>query len=374
MRLVWVTARDLSSDLAATTEISLCRAMASSGVDICLISPGKVANKSFEHHEVKRLRLAGLNTLSGAWDIRKRILADSGLVERADIVLVDWRYIKPLEVYLRSLAVPWLVIDRGPPATSGLRGGRIQREFLRNLQKRYWSRGWRIASSHSSGGFVVSSEHKKLVNSITRGNLELFVLPAGTESNQFIVEKTDPTIQLKLIYIGRIDKKRGVEDIIRLSDTLADYSINHLLTVVGTGDMENEMAMNDKRSEFFHYQPKVPREKIQEILAANHIGILPMPDIPIWRISSPLKLAEYLAAGLLIVGPEHPGNQLNGGEDWSLLTPSGDWVTDAAGRIKRVIEEDWRGLSSSAVESSKNLQWENISKKVFSIIEGIVRS
>ena len=374
MRLVWVTARDLSSDLAATTEISLCRAMASSGVDICLISPGKVANKSFEHHEVKRLRLAGLNTLSGAWDIRKRILADSGLVERADIVLVDWRYIKPLEVYLRSLAVPWLVIDRGPPATSGLRGGRIQRELLRNLQKRYWGRGWRFARSHASGGFVVSSEHMKLVNSITGGNPELFVLPAGTEPNHLLGGKTDPSIQLKLIYIGRIDKKRGVEEIIHLSDTLADYSINHTLTVVGAGDMEHEMAGHAERSEFFRYRPKVPRNEIQGILAANHIGILPMPDMPVWRISSPLKLAEYLAAGLLIVGPKHPGNQLNGGEEWSLLTPSGDWVNDAVGRIKRAMEGDWGGLSSSAIESSKNLQWENISKKLISIIERVVRS
>ena len=29
---------------------------------------------------------------------------------------------------------------------------------------------------------------------------------------------------------------------------------------------------------------------------------MPMPDIPVWRISSTLKLAEYLASGLGIIG------------------------------------------------------------------------
>ncbi|MBH15872.1 MAG: hypothetical protein CME30_01150 [Gemmatimonadetes bacterium] len=371
MRLVWISARDLESDLAATTEISLGQTLTSLGVEFTLISPGKIENGKFGHVEVKRLSLPGINTFSGARDIRRRILADFVLADRADCVLVDWRYVKPLETELARLAVPWLITDRGPPASSGLRGGRIGRELLRNLQKRFWSSGWRVANSYASGGFVVSSEHRKLVNGITGGNLEVFVLPAGTEPNQLLGEKTDPSINLKLVYIGRIDKKRGVSEIIHLSEALTDSSINHSLTVVGEGDMENEMASRSELSESLHYQPKVPREEIQRILADNHIGILPMPDIPVWRISSPLKLAEYLSAGLLIVGPRHPGNQLNGGEDWDLLTPSGDWVNDAVGRIERAVWGDWGQLSSSAIESSQHLLWENISKKLIQIIENI---
>jgi len=372
MRLVWISARDLNSDLAATTEISLGRTLTSLGVEFTLISPGKIENEKFGHVEVNRLRLPGMNTLSGARDIRRRILADFVLAGRVDCVLVDWRYVKSLETELARLAVPWLITDRGPPASSGLRGGRIRRELLRNLQKRFWERGWRIADSYASGGFVVSSEHRKLVNGITGGNLEVFVLPAGTEPNHLLGEKSDPSINLKLVYSGRIDKRRGVGEIIRLSEALTDSSIKHSLTVVGEGDMENEMAIRSEFSESFHYQAKVTREKIQGILAANHIGILPMPDIPVWRISSPLKLAEYLAAGLLIVGPKHPGNQLNGGEDWDLLTPSGDWVNDVVGRIEQAVRGDWRQLSSSAIESSRHLHWENITKKLIQIIENIV--
>ena len=203
----------------------------------------------------------------------------------------------------------------------------------------------------------------------TGNDLEIFVLPAGTEPNHLLEGKTDPSIHLKLVYVGRIDKKRGVEKIIHLSNSLADSSIKHSLTVVGEGDMEDEMARHSERSEFFRYQNKIPRNEIQNILADNHIGILPMPDIPVWRISSPLKLAEYLAAGLLIVGPAHQGNQLNGDEDWDLLTPSEDWVNDAVGKIKLAIGGDWGQLSSSALESSEQLNWKYISKNLIQFLE-----
>ena len=134
------------------------------------------------------------------------------------------------------------------------------------------------------------------------------------------------------------------------------------------------MERHSELSEFLRYRRRIPRDEIQSILSDNHIGILPMPDIPVWRISSPLKLAEYLAAGLLIVGPKHQGNQLNGDEDWNLLTPSEDWVNGAVGRIKLAMGGDWEQLSSSAIESSQQLNWENISKKLIQFIEKIAHN
>ena len=374
MRITWIAARDLSTDLAATTEISLCRTMASLGAEITLISPGKIGNGNFRHVEVKRLRLPGLNTLSGARDIRNRILTDSELVDSTDLIMVDWRYVVPLKTELARVSVPWFIIDRGPPASSGLRGSRIRREFFRNIQKHFWRRSWRIASSHASGGFVVSSEHGRLVKGMMGGDLEILDIPAGTETNHLLEEKTNPSINLKLVYVGRIDKKRGVDELIHLSNALADSSVKHSLTVVGDGDMEDEMARHAELSESFRYLHRTPRDEIQSILADNHIGILPMPDIPIWRISSPLKLAEYLAAGLLIVGPKHQGNQLNGGENWDLLTPSEDWVNGAVDRIKLAMGGDWEQLSSSAIESSQLLHWASVSKKLIQFIEKIAHN
>jgi glycosyltransferase involved in cell wall biosynthesis len=45
----------------------------------------------------------------------------------------------------------------------------------------------------------------------------------------------------------------------------------------------------------------VPYEQIPELLAKVHVGVLPFPDEQKFRVSSPIKLFEYMAAGLPIL-------------------------------------------------------------------------
>ncbi len=57
-----------------------------------------------------------------------------------------------------------------------------------------------------------------------------------------------------------------------------------------------------------------------------------------------------------------------------VVTPSEDWVNGAVGRIKLAMGGDWEQLSSSAIESSQQLNWENISKKLIQFIEKIAHN
>jgi glycosyltransferase involved in cell wall biosynthesis len=47
--------------------------------------------------------------------------------------------------------------------------------------------------------------------------------------------------------------------------------------------------------------PTVPYAAIPEVLARAHVGVLPFPDEEKFRVSSPIKLFEYMAAGLPIL-------------------------------------------------------------------------
>jgi glycosyltransferase involved in cell wall biosynthesis len=47
--------------------------------------------------------------------------------------------------------------------------------------------------------------------------------------------------------------------------------------------------------------PAVPHDQIQEWLAKAHIGVLPFPDEEKFRVSSPIKLFEYMAAGMPVL-------------------------------------------------------------------------
>ena len=67
MRLLWITGRDIVSDMASTTEISLATALQEIGVRVFMIHPGlKKNNFSFETNNISKIKFPGLNTISGA--------------------------------------------------------------------------------------------------------------------------------------------------------------------------------------------------------------------------------------------------------------------------------------------------------------------
>ncbi len=371
MRLLWISGRDLGEDLAGTTEISLCRELMRCGLEVTFVSPGQTNEDWLEHIPVSTINFPGLVTLSGARNAGKII--DGMDFSRYDIALIDWRYVYPLRKKIRSLGIPWCIIDRGPPATSGVIGGRIRRELLRNLQKRFWERGWMVAERFASAGLVVSEEHKVIVRGFA-SEIRLMIVPAGAYENPNFSQKSDPSENLKLAYVGRVDKKRGLSSILQLSDHLENNGIGNTISIAGEGDMEKILQKESDVSGKIEYLGKLDRRGVDEMLAKQHVGIMPMPDIPVWRISSPLKLAEYLSSGLAVIGPRHSGNTLPVDGKWSMFSEGDDWIGESVGKIVMELENGWEGVAESAILASKQVSWERIGNDLFAEIQEIVTS
>jgi glycosyltransferase involved in cell wall biosynthesis len=74
------------------------------------------------------------------------------------------------------------------------------------------------------------------------------------------------------------------------------------LSLVGDGtersDLEYFASQTDNRVEIVE---PIPHEQVWEVLARAHVGVLPFPDEEKFRVSSPIKLFEYMAAGLPIL-------------------------------------------------------------------------
>ena len=82
-------------------------------------------------------KISGVTTISGSLLIRRKL----GIIKekKIDLVMIDWRYV----TFQKANTETWgsMVHNRQrPPARSGLFGGRIRRELLRNLQKFYTNR------------------------------------------------------------------------------------------------------------------------------------------------------------------------------------------------------------------------------------------
>ena len=177
-KVVWISGRELGTDLAGTTEVSICEAFGRSGADCRLISPGSIATTSFKHSAVKKMNFPGLNTISGAKSVRKMISGEREF--EFDAMLVDWRYVFSLRRELTKLSGPWFIIDRGPPADSGP---------LSRLQEIYWKRAWKIAEEFANGGFVVSDEHERFLVERLNIDMEIRKVPAGCHPNQHLGKK-----------------------------------------------------------------------------------------------------------------------------------------------------------------------------------------
>jgi len=119
------------------------------------------------------------------------------------------------------------------------------------------------------------------------------------------------------------------------------------------------------------FHGKLNRNEVYKIMDSCHIGIMPMPNKEIWRIASPLKLTEYAASGLIIIGNEHEGNRFEGKiHDWSKLQIGEDWVNLSIDEINKIIKcGNSKNLSKNAKISSKNYSWESQAEKIIRFVE-----
>ena len=366
MKILWLSGRNMGSDLASSTELNLCEGMSSHGHDVKLISPGIVESDLFQHTSVKLGRTVGVQGFLTSWRIKKLLeMEEKDAFEESDIILIDWR----LVVHLRSALKgrKWAIIDRGPPARSGRFGFKMRRELFMNIHKLVWKKAWKNAALDSVGGFVVSDQHSRLVREYIGHELSLATINSGSKKQTKLAsDRYDPLECLKLCYSGTLDKKRGVDRILTLGQELANEGIKYTITILGEGDCADDFERISKVDDSYCFLGKLAHEDAFEVMSSNHVGIMPMPEKAIWKIASPIKLAEYASSGMAIIGPDHEGNHLNLEGNWIMLSDEENWVRDCASKLAVAIRRgEWADeITRSAVASSEHLSWTKISEKM----------
>ena len=363
MKITWITARKLNRDLASSTEIGLGNALDYLGNEITIISPSsKLKSINIKHLEIKYWRFIGMETFSGSRYLKKKKIISKKKLNYPEVILVDWRYVPSIYPILNNMGIPWIIVDRGPPAYKG---------FRTMIQKILWKIAWKKSIKYSKGGFVVSEFHKNMIDA---NNDNIRILMAGATKNKENINNNITDGIWKFIYIGELEKTRGLDDIFLLSEHLKKRNIEHIIDVYGDGKYYNKLVSKADKNNNIRILGRVKHEGINKIMLKYNFGLMLMPDDKIWQISSPLKLAEYLNSGLIIVGPKHVGNELLGGEEWSLLSESSNWVEGSIDKIENIIiNNKVEYLADLAFESSKTLHWESIAKQMNEDIKYMIK-
>lgn len=130
------------------------------------------------------------------------------------------------------------------------------------------------------------------------------VWPAGVTLKPFVRERSnrlwpegdEPVV---LAYIGVINYERNLMRMARAVLEANAAGMNFRFLLVGAGTEWDDLQ---RLSQTVHGQitvsPVVPHDQIPRVLAGAHVGVLPFPDEEKFRVSSPIKLFEYMGAGL----------------------------------------------------------------------------
>jgi len=133
------------------------------------------------------------------------------------------------------------------------------------------------------------------------------VWPSGVNLEQFASAQTIrrwplPGEPIHLIYIGALHYERNLLTLSQAVEQANSEGTAFRLTLVGAGTARAELEKFAAQSAGrIRVISPVPHDQVPEVLARAHVGVLPFPDEEKFRVSSPIKLFEYMAAGLPIL-------------------------------------------------------------------------
>ena len=317
MRVFWFTQRSMT-DMCSTTIKALADGLVGHSHRVTIVGPGPlVSDTEWEHLIVPRSSLKGFQTSSLATNICSIISKDLALGN--SVAIVDWPLAPKVGRLLDSMAIPWVLVDRSPPADQGI---------LSRLQWKGWDKAWNLIQKRGgNGGCVVSSAHGSFVEKrigIPAGNLS--IIPAGVDLNQFSPSDSNVRGPLKLVYHGTVNKNRGLEQLPILHSKLTDVGVDFTLTIIGDGDYFSTLQARFKGVPNVDVSPKLSPDEISKILSESDVGLLTMPEAGVWNLASPLKRAEYLASGMVVCGINHAGHRIKDSSDWLQLFTQSEFI------------------------------------------------
>jgi glycosyltransferase involved in cell wall biosynthesis len=151
---------------------------------------------------------------------------------------------------------------------------------------------------------------------ITQRMADLLHIPPqklwGTWASGVNIEKFSPAVQnrrwpeadntVQLIYIGMLTYERNLMTFCHAVMEANRLGMNFSFLLYGDGSERQQLqAFADQTHGTIKVLEAVPHDQVPEVLGRAHIGVLPFPDEEKFRVSSPIKLFEYMGSGLPIL-------------------------------------------------------------------------
>lgn len=353
MNIAWITVRRWG-DFCSTTTNALASGLVARGHELTILNGDAAeahADLPWKHIALDQSSFPGRSGASLALNASRWFQKNQN--NTFDAVIVDWPLAPRVAAELTKQNLKIILMDRSPPADVS---------FLGKLQWRVWRKAWNLVNRGIiQHGTVVSPAHKEFVQRrCSVNNNVIDSIPAGVDLEHFSSKNKTFDGVWKMVYHGRLDKHRGVLALPMLVQKLLNHGVQVQLTLIGQGDAFEALESIAANQKAISISPSKSRAEISTILQSHHIGLLPMPDTPVWSIASPLKRSEYLASGLMIYGVDHAGHRLNNTSDeWFRLSPMEDFHAKAIEWVSGLNEAHARdGCLAARTYAEMHCSWE----------------
>lgn len=305
-RLLWISPFPLNSLLDAATWLTTTRELRHLGLDVILVCPGI-------QDGVQTIR--GVEAFCIATpDIYffKQLIFHHRLLQ----FLHRWREVDV--ILFHSMSMPWLLwlrflrifsSSKHPLLVMDTRTLTMQSKNTRRL-KGYF-RGWYmrfmdlLSIRWMDGQTAITGRMAKAVH-IPPEKL-WGVWPSGVDLNFFSASTvcrnwSADDEPIRLGYIGSLEYERNLLGLVAAVRRANAEGMSFQITMVGDGKQRQSLEeVAAHLPGIVEVRQTIPYNEIPVFLGSVHVGVLPFPDEQKFRVSSPIKLFEYMAAGLPIL-------------------------------------------------------------------------
>ena len=142
-----------------------------------------------------------------------------------------------------------------------------------------------------------------------------------------------------VFYHGSVNQNRGVVELALSAQYLRDREDVRILILGGGNEWDRlQQIVKDHQLDRVILKPGVPYDQIPDWIACADLCVVPLPDHPWWRVSSPLKLMEYLAMGKPVLLTEMQAHRAVVSSDEDAFYVSGNDPQTLADGIRRAVE------------------------------------
>lgn len=307
--VVWVSNKSLASALDAATWLETTRELSELGWPITLVAEGPSGHHTL--HGVPVYCLA-----------KPRAYGFGNLVFHLRVLRYLWKEQAECgAIIFHQDSAPWLLPVRVAALLDGRKRPLLVMDTrdvvavgtgMRNRIRRLYFRvsHW-LANSWADGQTAITPRMAQLVG-IPVAHL-WGTWPSGVDAQRFQPAATgrhwpDEGEPVRLIYIGTFVRDRNLHLLCRAVERANSEGMNFELSLVGDGPERftlEEAARRAKGS--VRVERPVPHDQIPDLLRRGHVGVTSLPSSydAKFEASSPIKLFEYMAAGMPVIAADN---------------------------------------------------------------------